>query len=375
MTARGRLPGPGLFGLTLVLATCTALIFSIATPALGLAMQPEADASTARVRLVHGLPGAGPLDVYVDGSVALIGIVFGEVSAALNLGAGGHDFAVVPSGSTPDAALAAGAIELREGTDYYAALLGTAEAASVGLFAIDERPLDPGRARFRIISGVPDAEAIVPIFAGGEALSESLGFGDASEYATIDANIYDLDMLDEVTGASLLALPATELAEGTTTDILLIGQIGDGTLRALIEQVAVEVTSPTGRIARIVPGTCDAPDASIADLGPVQPGQGEVVGVPDAPPVGQGFGLAAVSFAALTASPHAIIVSEDTADDGDVVACGEVGGQLTDTGALVIALQNADEAGPSGVAVLAPALENPETTGVSVFLVGGAGSG
>ena len=54
-----------------------------------------------------------------------------------------------------------------------------------------------------------------------------------------------------------------------------------------------------------------------------------------------------------------------------MIACGDIRGKLTDTGALVIALRTQESGVVSGVAVLAPALDDPEATGVSAFLVGG----
>lgn len=369
MAMRGRFPGAIRCGFAVMLALWLGLAVPILTPGTGHGARVAAQGADASVRLVHGLAAGGPLDVYIDGSLALIGIVFGEVSAALILPGGAHEFAVVPTGGAVDAPLTAGTIELREGTNYFTALLGTVDAVSVGLFGIDESPLDPGRARFRIISGVSDTDAIVPAFAGGDALSQPLGFGDASQYATLDAGTYDLDMLDSVSGASLLALPETVFAEGTTTDILLVGQISDGSMEALIESVPVEIDRPTGLLATIVPGTCTEADEPVVDLGIVQPGQGEAVGVQNVASVAQGFGLAPLSFSALTSAPHAVVVREDDAE-GAQVACGPIGGQLTDTGALVVALEPAADGAADGVAVLAPALENPETTGVSIFLTG-----
>jgi hypothetical protein len=58
-----------------------------------------------------------------------------------------------------------------------------------------------------------------------------------------------------------------------------------------------------------------------------------------------------------------------------VVACGDIGGSLTDTGALVIALHSEDTGVTAGMAVLASALENPDATGVSVFLIAGVPAG
>ena len=54
-------------------------------------------------------------------------------------------------------------------------------------------------------------------------------------------------------------------------------------------------------------------------------------------------------------------------EQGDIIACGEIGGSLTDTGSLVIALEGSTAA--HGVAVLAPGLDEPDTTGVALFMV------
>jgi hypothetical protein len=133
----------------------------------------------------------------------------------------------------------------------------------------------------------------------------------------------------------------------------------------------VEVTRPRGSTAQIVAGDCEARQSVVADLGVVQTGQGDPVGAAGGVPVVQGFGVAVIPFAALLATPHAITVTEDGAEGGDAVACGEIGGNLTDTGALVVALQTVGADVPGGVAVLAPALEDPNATGVSIFLMVG----
>ncbi len=338
----------------------------------GLAMQESGDGAGSAIHIVHGIANAGPLDVYVDGAIALIGIKFGESSGSLALEPGEHAFVVVPSGAAPDAAIVDGPISLQDGERYYAALLGTAEEASVGLYAIDDRPIDAGSARFRIISGVAGAGEIVPAFSGGDALSEPLAFGDASQYATIDAGVYDLEILDAVSGGPLLSLPQTPFAEGAATDVILFGQLSDGTLQALIVPTSLETTPIEGMVARVFSGECATLGPLVADLGVVQEGQGASVGVQETPPVAQGFGLAPVSFAALTATPHVVAISDTADEEAASLACGEIGGQLTDTGSLVIALEASFSGGPGGIAVLAPALENPEATGISIFLTGSA---
>ena len=356
-----------------VAVTTAFLIAGSSAPGrVGAAWQEPPAGQDAAVRIVHGIADAGPLDVYINGSIALIGIVFAESSGDLILPAGEHAFAVVPTGAPPDDAIAQGTIDLQSQTRYYAPLLGTVDAASVGLFAVDGRPLEAGRARFRIISGVPDAGEMVPIFSGGDALSEPLAFGDASAYAAIEAGAFDFELLDAVTGTPLLALPQTPMAEGATTDVVVIGQIGDATIQALVLPIAVNVARPLGQTAAILAGTCTELGAVAAEIGVLQTGQGEPVGVPDTLPVAQGFGLAAVPFASLVAAPHSLALFETDPAANTAIACGEIGGAVTDTGALVIAIQSADGAALAGIAVLAPGLEDPDTTGVSIFVTASA---
>lgn len=334
------------------------------------AQRATAQDSDASVRIVHALTGVGPLDIYVDGAIAIIGMVFGETSAPITVTGGDRDFAVVPTGGSLETALVNGPVSLRGGADYYTALLGSSDSVSVGLFAIDGRELDAGRARFRIISGIPDGTRIVPIFAGGDALTEPLSFGDASEYASIDAGAYDLDMLDAESGISLLAVPQTPLAEGTSTDVILVGQLADASLAALIETVVVDLAQPVGRLGQLISGTCADPGEVLADLGLVRPGEGQAVGSEANTAASQGYGLSPVSFAQLVKAPSAVIVVENEDAAGEIVACGNIGGRLTDTGSLVVAMESPGSGAPMGVAVLAPGFDDPGTTGVSVFLTG-----
>lgn len=341
----------------------TTLVVSGSLLLAGLAPAKAQDAAQTRVRVVHGLEGVGPVDVYIDGALALIGLGPGDTSGELRVASGDHQLAVVPSGTAPDGALVAGGITLRAGRELYATLVGTTDAASVGLFLVDDRPLDAGRARFRVINGSLDS-SLVPAFSAGSALTEPLGFGDASEYSQIDAGVYDLDFLDETSRNALVSLTGVEFAEGTANDILIVGQAANGTLATIVESRPVEVTRPTGRGGQIVAGTCAEPGDLVADLGLILPGQGDAVGVATAEPTSQAYASAAVPFESLAAAPHSVVVRSEA---GDVVACGEVGGTLTDTGSLVIALEGATAA--HGVAVLAPGLDAPDTTGVSLFMV------
>ena len=359
------------YGALSALLSFAAILSPLLTFDQSAARQDSENSDSARVRIVHGIVDAGPLDIYIDGAIALIGIQFRETSGDLNLSRSSHEFAVVPTGETPGNAIAAGTVSLQDRALSYAALIGTSAEASVGLFSIDDRPVDEGRARFRVISGIVDADGVVPSFAGGDAISEPLAFGDASEYAAVDAGTYDFDILDAASGSSLLDVSQVQLTEGSISDVFLVGSLTDGSQQAVVVSVAGAIARIPGSRAQVVAGTCDAPETELADLGLVRAGQGAAVGSSGVSTVAQGYAVAGLPFSTLVDTPHAIAITAEEANSQRFAACGNIGGRLTDTGALVMSLQAAGSEAPVGIAVLAPTIENPDTTGISIFLVTG----
>ena len=332
----------------------------------------QAPDESSRIRVVHGIADAGPVDIYVDGALALFGIAFPETSTELWVPGGEHLLAIVPSGASQDVPIAAGAVEFVAGESAFVTLLGTATSATVGLFPVDVTPQDEGQSRFRVINGLADAGEVVPAFAGGESISATLGFGDASAYASVDQGVFDLEFIDAVTGGPLLSLPQAELTEGSAIDFILVGLVADGTLQAVVATTETPVSRPTGNAASIVPGRCGQLNEPALDIGLVRSGQGDRVGIADVPEMAQGFGVVPIAFETVIAEPHAILVVLNELAGSDILACGDIGGRLTETGALVISLQPVETGGPAGVAVIAPSIEDPAATGVSIFLEGTA---
>ena len=77
MLARIRVAGQIRKRLLVLRAISVLVVATLAIPVNGRALQDlDSESERARVRVVHGITDAGPLDVYVDGSLALIGILF-----------------------------------------------------------------------------------------------------------------------------------------------------------------------------------------------------------------------------------------------------------------------------------------------------------
>lgn len=341
-----------------------------ALPGLGAVGRVGAQADApATVRIIHGVSDVGPIDLYIDGAIAVVGAAFPSVTDPLSLPAGEHRIVVTPSGAGPEAALVESTLPLDPGATDEIAVVGSAAALSGILFEIDRSPLPAGQARFRVVHVSPDAGPVDPALVGGDTLFPTVDYRRATEYADLPAGVYPLELRVSGTDVLTLAVPDLELAAGVVTDVYLVGQAADGTLQALVVTTTVEGTiAVVGQVASLRAGTCAEPGGEVAALAPVAEPAGAAVGTTAGGPVTTGFATAPVAFDALVAADHVVAVA--AADGSGLVACGAIGGRLTDDGSLVVALRDPAAGSAAGVAVLSPNALDPAATDVSVFLLG-----
>jgi hypothetical protein len=133
-----------------------------------------------------------------------------------------------------------------------------------------------------------------------------------------------------------------------------------GVLRPAAQQGALSATLHTG--------TCTDVGPEVAALAPAFVPTGEQVGSTRSLPATNSFSAVPVALDAMLAADHAFVIA---GADGEVLACGEVGGFLTDTGGLVVGFRSEPSTGLDGVAFLSPG-DAPGQTNVSLFLTGEA---
>ena len=121
------------------------------------------------------------------------------------------------------------------------------------------------------------------------------------------------------------------------------------------------------RPAEVLSGPCEEPGETIASLTPLETPEGEAQG--------QGVAIEAESSYTTIPIPLESLLSGQTnitvllSDEAsETVACGEIGGVLSEGGSLVVKLSERNGSGFSGITFLAPG--DPGTTGASVFLAG-----
>jgi hypothetical protein len=363
----------------------------------------------ASVRVIHGVSDAGPIDLYIDGAIAVVGATFPSVTDPLAVSGGEHRIVVTPSGAGIEAALVDSTLEIEEGTTDEIAVVGSVAGLSAVLFEVDRSPLAEDQTRIRIVNASPDAGPIAPTLAAGDPAFPSVDFLLATEYVEVPAGVYPLDLALTNGGVDPLAVADLGLEAGTVTDIYVVGQVADGTLQPLVVGARARQGAPEGQDgtgsanqerdanddqdqgqdqdepqdqadspalavatepqpSAIRAGTCAALGDEVAAISEVAAATGAEVGVQDGAPVANGFATVPVAFDAIVAADHAIVVGGT-----EQVACGEVAGRLTDDGSLVVPLL-AGNGDARGVAVLFPNVLDPTTTDVSVFFVPGSAS-
>lgn len=355
----------------LLVLIAIALLVS-ATPRLVIAQEDEAS-DEAEIFIVHGASDAGDVDLYVDGSREFSAISYPSVSDALSLPEGDHEVAVVPAGDDLDQAIATTTLTLIAGETYHVAALGLLADLQVNVYAIDRSPLAPGQSRIRVINGSPDTGPLDPLLSGGDPLFPAVSFPNETDYADIDAATVDIELLATDVETVVLSNAAAELTAGTVYDLYAAGQLADDSLRLIQVASSGETTTSASsaaiRSGRCADGASDDDAAVVAQLNGPATASGESLGTADLSPVANAFTPVDLAFDEMLAAEHAVIVNRDAEQASAGVVCGDIGGSLTETGALVVALREADGQTLAGMAILAPSTIEPSVTDVTLLLV------
>jgi hypothetical protein len=177
----------------------------------------------AEVRLLHAVPDAPTVDVYLGATRVAAGVRFGDLSGFLPVDAGRYEVRVTAAGDT--ATVIGGTITLEAGRSYTAAAVGllSGEASLLLLVENRSRPV-AGRSRLDVVHLSPNAPA-VDVLSGDETLIDALSFkGDAS--AELAAGPRALRVTLDASGAEVLN-GSLNLPSGGSATLFVIGLAGD----------------------------------------------------------------------------------------------------------------------------------------------------
>ena len=160
------------------------------------AQSPSASAhwnDKAYVRVVHASPGAGPVDVYVDGAKLLSDFKFGTVTGYVAVSAGKHRIQVAPYWAPRKDSVIDVTVKLKGGTYYTVAALGTKDSGfSLAAFVDNNSDINT-KAIVRVYHLSPNAGP-VDVSVGGTKVISELTYTHASGYLTVDPGTYVFDV-------------------------------------------------------------------------------------------------------------------------------------------------------------------------------------
>ena len=203
-------------------------------PAVDAVNQMAPEATTAKVRVLHGSPDAPNVDVYANGAAVLTDVPFGAVSEYLEVPAGEYQIQVFAAGADPAAggAVIDATLTFEAGTMTTVAATNNLAAIEAQVIADAPAPTAEG-AQIRVVHLSADAPAvaIAPDATPKKALIKKLAYPKASKYLSVPAGEYDLQV--QVAGKPkqvALDLDPLTLEAGTSYTAFAIGSLEGETL-------------------------------------------------------------------------------------------------------------------------------------------------
>jgi hypothetical protein len=213
-----------------------------ATALLAISALPALAADNAQLRVLHASPDAPAVDIWINDAVVdgLTDVPFGTLSGYLEVPAGDYNVKVFAAGTDTDPVIDAD-VTLASGKAYTAAAIGELASITAAVFE-DGGMAAADKAMARVIHLSPDAPAVDVAPDGADpadAVVKGLEFPDATDYLSLDAGSYDLEVRLAGTTDVALQLDPVDLEAGMAYSIFAIGSaaadpMDDNALQVLI---------------------------------------------------------------------------------------------------------------------------------------------
>ena len=166
----------------------------------------SAQMSDSRIRVLHASPDAPPVDIWVDGNVAISDVELGEVTDYAMLPFGRYDIGVTPTGAADPVVIDA-ELDLGPVRDYTVVAVDYLDSI-MPLVLEDKRFMVPrNRALVRFVHASPSVDPVDIVISGGPTLFTDVEFSQATPYAWVPGGSYDVEV--QVAGMTALTVPVT----------------------------------------------------------------------------------------------------------------------------------------------------------------------
>jgi hypothetical protein len=183
------------------------------------------DNTLAEFKVLNGSAVGAPLNIFVDGVIALANVPFGGVSGYQKVTTGSRTI-TVQSTTTPGATLLTVVADLTPATDTSIAVSGPAGALRSLVLSDNNLPSAVNRARVRFVNASPDLAAI-DVYVNFVKQFSGVASNTASSYSELLADAtgttYEFDFNLAGTVTPVLKIPGVTLTSGKTYTIYVVG--------------------------------------------------------------------------------------------------------------------------------------------------------
>lgn len=178
-----------------------------------------------RVRAFHTSPDALAIDIYIDGTLTVPNLAFGQVSDYLTLEAGNHAMRIFPAGAGGQgrAMLNAELEDLKVGEDYTATLAGKMGHIHAMLLHDTTDIPAAGHAKVRALHASPDAPAVDIAVEGRPVVFKNVNYRHATDFVEVPAGMVDLEIRQAGRTDTIMVVPDYTLTAGSIYTFAALG--------------------------------------------------------------------------------------------------------------------------------------------------------
>ncbi len=188
---------------------------------------------TARLRAAHFTTAVTTVDLWVDGSIVLENVGYGDVTSYVAVNAGTRVVQISAAGTNPPSVLFSENLNVPAATASTIAAAGSLFDLTVIAYDDDRHP-DSTQAKLRFIHLSPDAPDVDMDAVGQPQLFASVDYTASTAYHLLPAGTYDVLIRQAGTSTLLLSQSDLPFEAGHNYTLFLIGSRSGGTLHAVV---------------------------------------------------------------------------------------------------------------------------------------------
>lgn len=190
---------------------------------LPFAINAETNSEGAQVRILHASPDAPAVDVYINSDKIISGMKFKELSEYLPIDEGSYDIKIFAAGNKPkksDPVLEEN-LTFTAGEASTLAVSGMVKDLELNVFS-DDLSTNEDEAKLRVLHLSPDAPK-VDVYSLDTPVVTGLGFPKVTDYQTLPAGEYSLDIRPAGQDKAIFNVPNVELKKGENYTAIAVG--------------------------------------------------------------------------------------------------------------------------------------------------------